>query len=420
MTLSLMLSWNCSLFMFDKIYDLYLDNHPRHFWKLLEKNLTDQDWENSYKDSWSHLIQMNSFSDSIASILSYSLGEAQFGFNRWSLSPFQRFYYQLKPFFPRALTVKIRQYYRLKQEKNFSLGWPIEDRYAQLQFEAVSKIFKEQNLSQIPFIWFWPNQKRTAFVLTHDVETFQGVKFVRHLADLEQEFGFRSSFNFIPERYPVERELLEELSSRGFEIGIHGLKHDGKLFTSRKVFEQRVKRINHYLQKWGAVGFRTPLTHRHPLWMQSLKIEYDSSFFDTDPYEPMAGGTMSIWPFLIGHFVEMPYTLPQDHTLMVILGETTPQLWIEKVKFIERYYGMILLNTHPDYLCQPTYLRIYRQFLQEMKNRQGYWHALPCEVARWWRSRHRAKEIQDLPNGSLSYLQLTKTGNISVSQSGER
>lgn len=33
---------------------------------------------------------------------------------------------------------------------------------------------------------------------------------------------------------------------------------------------------------------------RHPLWMQSLDIEYDLSFFDTDPYEPMAGGSMSM------------------------------------------------------------------------------------------------------------------------------
>ena len=32
--------------------------------------------------------------------------------------------------------------------------------------------------------------------------------------------------------------------------------------------------------------------------MQALEIEYDLSFFDTDPCEPIPGGTMSIWPFL--------------------------------------------------------------------------------------------------------------------------
>jgi len=318
------------------------------------------------------------------------------------------------------LAIKVRQYHRFKQETKFSLSWPIEDRYIQLQFQAVSKILKDKNLAQIPCIGFWPDNNRYAFILTHDVETLQGQDFVRTEANLEQEYGFRSSFNFIPERYAVDGELLEELRSRGFEIGIHGLKHDGKLFTSRRVFEQRVKRINHYLQEWKAVGFRAPLTHRHPLWMQSLNIKYDSSFFDTDPYEPISGGTMSIWPFFIGHFVELPYTLPQDHTLMVILGEMTPRLWIEKVNFIEKYCGMILLNTHPDYLRQPEYLGIYREFLQEMKARQGYWQALPRDVARWWRLRHQANGIADLPNGSLFYLRRTETGITLVSQPEER
>ena len=74
--------------------------------------------------------------------------------------------------------------------------------------------------------------------------------------------------------------------------------------------------------------------------MQALEVEYDSSFFDTDPYEPMPGGTMSIWPFFLGHFVELPYTLVQDHTLSVILGERTPRLWLDKVDFIEHLgYG---------------------------------------------------------------------------------
>ena len=78
---------------------------------------------------------------------------------------------------------------------------------------------------------------------------------------------------------------------------------------------------------------------RNPEWMQALEIEYDLSFFDADPYEPMPGGTMSIWPFILGRFVELPYTLIQDHTLTAVLGETTPRLWLEKVDFIERYRG---------------------------------------------------------------------------------
>ena len=116
---------------------------------------------------------------------------------------------------------------------------------------------------------------------------------------------------------------------------------------------RRAKRINAHLKELDAVGFRSPLTMRNPEWMQALEIEYDLSFFDTDPYEPMPGGTMSIWPFILGHFVELPYTLMQDYTLTAVLGETTPRLWLQKVDFIERYHGMALVNTHPDYLLNP-------------------------------------------------------------------
>jgi hypothetical protein len=118
-----------------------------------------------------------------------------------------------------------------------------------------------------------------------------------------------------------------------------------------------------------------------------LNIEYDSSFFDTDPFEPIPGGTMSIWPFFLGHFVELPYTLVQDHTLTIILRETTPRIWLDKVEFIKRYRGMALLNTHPDYLKDRDTLKIYADFLYRMKNSEGYWHALPRDVARWWRAR---------------------------------
>jgi peptidoglycan/xylan/chitin deacetylase (PgdA/CDA1 family) len=224
------------------------------------------------------------------------------------------------------------------------------------------------------------------------VETKSGVEYVRKVADLEEELGFRSSFNFVPERYPLDLHLLDELRSRGFEIGIHGLKHDGKLFNSRIEFERRAKKINHYLQEFDAVGFRTPLTHRNPEWMQVLDLEYDLSFFDTDPFEPIPGGSMSIWPFFIGHFVELPYTLVQDYTLTSVLGETTPKIWIEKVDFIEKYYGMALLNSHPDYLAQPPNWEVYRQFLLSMKERNGYWNALPRDVARWWRKRSSLKQ----------------------------
>jgi len=101
----------------------------------------------------------------------------------------------------------------------------------------------------------------------------------------------------------------------------------------------------------------------------------------------MPGGVMSIWPFKIGKFLELPYTLPQDYTLFNIMGETSPRIWFEKIDFIEKYHGMALVIVHPDYSGTGRLNQIYPSFLEEMASRPGYWRALPRNVARWWDQR---------------------------------
>lgn len=229
-----------------------------------------------------------------------------------------------------------------------------------------------------------------AIVLTHDVESKHGVAFLPELLDLEERYGFRSLINLVPREYRIPRGLIAGAQERGFEIGVHGLDHSGDLFLDEKRFIRRADGINEQLREWGSVGFRAPFTHRNPWWMQRLDIEYDSSFFDTDPFESIPGGTLSLWPFFIGRFVELPYTLAQDHTLIETLGETSPRIWLEKVDVIARHGGMALLISHPDYLRKGKGMEIYEEFLQAMAARRDAWRALPREVARWWRRRGEA------------------------------
>jgi peptidoglycan/xylan/chitin deacetylase (PgdA/CDA1 family) len=365
--------------------NLYQQNHPKYFWRFANE-IPDATWQTAIQQANS-FQNLTSQGDEIDYVLQQVLGEGQFGTNHWRLSSLKRLYYELKPYLPRSLTRIMRQVYQPLTNSKFALGWPIEKRYALFVWEVGRMIMILTGQTHLRFRSFWPAANRFALVLTHDIETGHGQDFVRQVADLEESLGFRSSFNFVPERYLVDQALIDELKERGFEIGIHGLKHDGKLFSSRDEFELRSKLINKYLKNLGAVGFRAPLMHRHPEWMQDLEVEYDLSFFDTDPYEPIPGGTMNIWPFFIGHFVELPYTLVQDHTLTSILGEKTPQIWLDKVDFIEEYHGMALVNSHPDYLREKNTWDVYLQFLMEMKERGGYWRALPCEVASWWRVR---------------------------------
>jgi peptidoglycan/xylan/chitin deacetylase (PgdA/CDA1 family) len=246
----------------------------------------------------------------------------------------------------------------------------------------------------------WPMQKQFALVLTHDVDTQKGHDCCLDLMTLEQRAGFKSAFNFVPERYRVSPDLRATLSHNGFEIGVHGLRHDGKLFSSRDVFEKRAARINQYLAKWGARGFRAPSMIRNLEWISELAIDYDESTFDTDPFEPQPQGSKTIFPYWFQGkergFVELPYTLAQDFTLFILLRETTPDIWIKKLQWVADHNGMALLNTHPDYMhfsgkpCAREEYRsdLYLDFLNYIRtNYSGkYWHALPHQVADFWKS----------------------------------
>ena len=54
----------------------------------------------------------------------------------------------------------------------------------------------------------------------------------------------------------IGRELRDELTSNGFEVGVHDLHHDGKLYRNRASFADKATRINRYLEEWEAAGFR--------------------------------------------------------------------------------------------------------------------------------------------------------------------
>lgn len=400
-------------------YDLEYPNTPWRLWQLLDPSITTEDWQAAVYHAIYHLEDlpaMNAGRD-LTSLIDSILTERQFGHDHFRLGSLRRFYYNaIRPLLPSALRPMMRRMFLSRQRDSALLGWPIEDRYAKFQVSML-RYLAEHRGGTIPYLALWPHGHRYALVLTHDIESHHGQEFVRSVADLEERHGFRSSFNFVAEDYRVDESLIAELKERGFEVGVHGLQHDGKLFRSRASFKERAPKINGYLKRWGSAGFRAPFTHRHPEWMQALQADYDSTFFDTDPFETIPGGTMSVWPFFIGRLVELPFTLTQDHTLVSMLGENSPRLWLDKIAFIERHSGMAMTVTHPDYLRQPEYFSLYEKFLRTMSVRKGYWHALPCEVAQWWR---RRSELPGLGIDERQALDMLPEGAVGLIKVGER
>src|SRR5690606_1337277 len=158
----------------------------------------------------------------------------------------------------------------------------------------------------------------------------------------ERRRGFHSSWNFVPERYWLDPDVRRELESEHCEIGVHGLRHDGRDLVSRRMLAKRLPAMRAAADRWGAVGFRSPATQRQWELMPLLRFDYDCSYTDTDPYEPQPGGCCTYWPFFNADLVELPITLPQDHTLFRVLRDADPDLWSTKARELRRRGGMVL------------------------------------------------------------------------------
>ena len=298
-------------------------------------------------------------------------------------------YYRIRPFIPRGVRMSLRRLLVRCQGSACRDVWPIDRRAAALR----------------PPWKTWPEKKLFAVVLTHDVEDAFGLDNIRSLMELEQRAGVRSSFNFVAEKYTTPPALREELISNGFEVGVHGLFHDGKLYDSKKIFMERAARINQHLQAWDAVGFRSPSMQHNLEWLHELDILYDASTFDTDPFEPNHIGVCTIFPFWVPGgdtnrgYVELPYTLPQDSTLYLYRQEKTIDIWKQKLAWVVQQGGMILLNTHPDYMNFSsktprglTYpVDFYRQFLEHLLSEYTglYWFARPREMAEFVKNEYQ-------------------------------
>jgi hypothetical protein len=294
-------------------------------------------------------------------------------------------YYGVRPLIPRRVQIGLRRVASRLQARAAFPRWPLETGLHDL-YEFLFGLLGELGQEPIPWIAPWPNGYSWALVLTHDVETQRGYEQLDLLREVEVASGRRSSWNFVPGRYAVDDEVVRRLTDEGFEVGVHGLYHDGRDVAPAFVAERRPA-MAAAAARWRAKGFRSPATRR--VWdvMPTLGFDYDSSYPDTDPFEPDGGGCCTWLPFFNRELVELPITLPQDHTVFTILRQTDESMWLEKAQELRRRGGLALLITHPDYMLDEPPRAAYARFLGALSSDQTAWSALPREVSAWWRRR---------------------------------
>jgi hypothetical protein len=252
-------------------------------------------------------------------------------------------------------------------------------------------------MHELPFIWFWPDGNSSACIMTHDVEEEAGRRFCATIMKMERRHDVRSAFEIVPEvRYTVSEEYLEEIRAGGCEVCIHGLNHDGRLFSSRGLFLERADKINRYAAAWQALGFRSPVLYRNLEWLKALKFSYDMTVPNVGHLDPQRGGCCTVMPYFIGDMVELPLTTIQDYSLFNILQDRTIELWVKQIDLIRKRNGLVSFIIHPDYVSEAWSSDVYDRLLGHLASLRsdGMWMPLPRDVDAWWRARSQMRLVQ--------------------------
>ena len=313
------------------------------------------------------------------------------GYMADSASVFRRIYYGVRPLLPVPIR-RVLQRLALRNWTDISFPtWPLDttvDDFIRLLWVYVLESSGEP---EIPFIWYWPKGFQSTVMMTHDVETAAGREHCRAMLLLEQEYGIRSAFEIVPEgRYEVSSDFLDTIRGAGGEVCVHGLNHDGRLFSSEQEFRRRAEIINQYAKAWGAKGFRSPVMYRNQKWYDALQFSYDMSVPNVAHLDPQRGGCCTVFPYFIGDILQLPLTTAQDYSLYNILKCDPLSFWAWQLDRIASRHGLGSFIIHPDYTIHHKKQALYRDLLKVIRqyaDQRNTWLALPGEVDRWWRER---------------------------------
>ena len=300
-------------------------------------------------------------------------------------------YYLVRP----LLGVPVRRHLQkihLRGWENIAFpAWPVDTTVERIHKKLLALSMRAQGVERVPFIWFWPEGHSSCLIMTHDVEDVAGKDFCSKLMDLDESAGLRSSFQIVPEdRYVVTRDFLDSIKCRGFEVNVHDLKHDGRLYAEHDEFLRRAKCINSYARQFGAEGFRSGILYRNADWYSAFDFSYDMSIPNVGHLDPQRGGCCTVMPYFIGNIVELPLTCTQDYTLLQIMSDYSIDLWKRQIGIIHQNNGLISFIVHPDYVIKDRAQAVYKELLghlSELRSSCSIWSPLPRDAAAWWRQR---------------------------------
>ncbi len=110
---------------------------------------------------------------------------------------------------------------------------------------------------------------------------------LRETLDLLDRSGNRATFFVLGELFRWIPDILDEIRSRGHEVGYHG--HDHRMIESPEILKSQLDLSKDFIESFNPAGFRAPQLHLVPDAMEELKrsgFTYSSSSYG--PFESAA------------------------------------------------------------------------------------------------------------------------------------
>ena len=225
-------------------------------------------------------------------------------------------------------------------------------------------------------------------LLTHDVDTAEGLATLPRLLAVEESLGLASLTFVVTHRYAWKREDLAQWAARGHAFGVHDTTHDNRLaYLPPAEVEARIARAQAALGPLDSGAFRAPAFLRSASLYEGIarRVRIDFSTNDAALVWPHPGdGLGSPFPVRYRTLAVVPTTLPRDGELLALGVDraATLDLCRRKASQLARVGAPAVLLTHPDPTFTDTARRIdaYGELLGWLRSSGRFRLAPPAET----------------------------------------
>jgi hypothetical protein len=91
--------------------------------------------------------------------------------------------------------------------------------------------------------------------------------------------------------------------------------------------------------------------------------------------------------------VEIPITLPMDHTLINVLRKDVVTACRAKAKWVDGHHGVACSLFHPDYNTDEEARSRYAAVVRGLAENPAAWGPLPEVLSDWWQRRRHSRVV---------------------------